>query len=265
MLALLPQGLVSASLTKEKALSIGASIAVNLAMIVAFASIADVGVDDISGASLVVVGLAGTDAKGDAPEMSKAHSVPAPPPAPEAAPPMPTPDVTRPVERPIEPRIALLQRPEPVAEPTDAAPAPPAAERRPAPNQLREAAEQQRKAQEAVAKVRAAEQAQRDANAAASDRPAARSGGPAGGSGGYGPLIYRHLQRFKKPNTVGAGATLLSMAIDNGGAVLSVSVMRSSGSAAFDREAQQIVRRASPFPTPPEGANRTFQFEIKGR
>ncbi|MDB5724129.1 MAG: hypothetical protein JWQ16_883 [Novosphingobium sp.] len=270
MQAILPRsqlrlGLIFKGLTKDKAVSVTASIAVNLIMIVAFASIADFDGPDVKQAgSLVVVGLSGTKTGSDVSEEMPAASLPAPAPAAEPEQLMPSPEVVQPAEKPLEQKIALLQPPEPTAEHTQAAPPPATIERRPSPEQLREATDQQRQAQE-EARMHAAEQAQSEARATASAAPGVRSSVPAGGGGGYKTEIWQHLQRFRRPNSVGAGATLVRFTIDDGGGALNLAVARSSGSSIFDREALQMVRRAAPFPKPPQGAGRVFEFEIKGQ
>lgn len=271
MQTILTRGLFPEGLTKEKAVSLGASIAVNLALVVAFASIANIDGQAIKeGASLVVVGLSGAASEAESqPEAAQPASLPAPPPVTEPAPPAPTPDFVRPAEKPIEPKIALLQRPEPVAERSEAAPAQSETNTQPSPDQMREAAEQQRKAQEA-ARARATEQAQNEARAAAaaaaaSQRAASPSSARAGGSGGYGAIVIQHLRRFTHGNSVGAGATLVRITIDGNGSLQEAAVITSSGSASFDREAMQTVRRAAPFPKPPSGETRTINFNFTGR
>jgi protein TonB len=248
-------------MTKERAVSLGASIAVNLAMIVAFASIANINGEKIKeGASLVVVGLGGAQSEAEAAEMRPAASLPAPPPPP--AQPVPrsmTPEVAE--KEPDRQQLALLEPLEQSAERASAPAAQPPSENRPSPEQLREAAEHQRRAEEA-AKARA-EQAENEARAAASARAAAASGSR--GSGGYGAVILQHLQRFKRANSVGAGAALVRITIDGGGSLQDSAIVRSSGVPGFDREALQTVRRASPFPKPPGGEGRTINFAFTGR
>lgn len=256
-----PKSLIPDGLTKEKAVSLGASIAVNLAMIVAFASIADIGVEEVQkGASLVVVGLTGGEAAKEAPQAQKAPSQPAPPPVSEPKPPAPAPDFARQDEKPLQPKVALLERSEPVAERTDASPIRPQSEADSSEQMMREAAERQRRAQEA-ARARAAEQAQNEAKAAASNQAEARSGG----GSNYKGVLYQHLMRFRRPNTIGAGTVMVRLSLNDNGGVQDVGIARSSGSAALDREAMQMVRRANPFPKPPPGAGRNFVFAIEGK
>lgn len=261
MQAILVRGLIPNGLSKEKAASLTASILVNLAMIVAFASIADIDGEKVKqGAALVVVGLSGSASESKRAEAKQVASLPAPPP-PAAAPPSATPDFAK-REEPTEQKIALLQPAVAPAERADGAPSKSQADSQPSPGQLREAAEQQRRAQEA-ARARAAELAQTEAQAAASEK--ASTGSSASRGGGYGAQVIQHLRRFNRGNTVGAGFTGVRISIDGGGGLQDAAIIRSSGSASFDREALQTVRRAAPFPRPPGGESFTFNFNFTGR
>lgn len=263
MQAILTRGLFPDRLSKEKAASLTASIVVNLAMVVAFASIANTDGKKLKeGAALVVVGLNGSASESDRGEAKQAASLPAPPP-PAAVPPSARPDFAQ-REKPAEQKLSLLEPIETPAEQTDGALSKASAESRPSPDQLREAADQQRRAQEA-ARARASEQAQVEAKAAASEKAATGSTGARSGGGGYGAQVIQHLRRFTRGNSVGAGATLVRISIDGGGGLQEAAVIRTSGSAAFDREALQTVRRAAPFPKPPGGERRTINFEFTGR
>jgi protein TonB len=58
---------------------------------------------------------------------------------------------------------------------------------------------------------------------------------------------------------------MLQFAIDRTGRVIEVSVAQSSGIADLDREAINMVRRASPLPPPPDfvpGQRRTFVLPV---
>lgn len=81
----------------------------------------------------------------------------------------------------------------------------------------------------------------------------------------YGAQIMRHLLRFRRQNTVGPGSAFIRFVILPDGKVDGIGVAQSSGSSRFDREAMQIVRRAVPFPNPPAGHTRSFNFEFTGR
>lgn len=81
----------------------------------------------------------------------------------------------------------------------------------------------------------------------------------------YPGLVMRKLSRVARPRVASKGTAVISFSISGGGGLASVSVARSSGSAALDRAAVQMVRRAAPFPAPPPGAQRRFSINIKGR
>ncbi|PNU06655.1 energy transducer TonB family protein [Novosphingobium guangzhouense] len=77
--------------------------------------------------------------------------------------------------------------------------------------------------------------------------------------------IYQHLQRHRRGNTIGAGAALIGFTIEPDGSARTIQVARTSGSSRFDHEAMALVRRASPFPRPPDGTAHSFTFEITGQ
>ncbi len=68
--------------------------------------------------------------------------------------------------------------------------------------------------------------------------------------------LVGQLQRAKRyPDSARAageeGAATVSFTIDRAGKVLSVRLVRSSGSPALDQEAVALVHRAEPLPAPP--------------
>jgi protein TonB len=68
----------------------------------------------------------------------------------------------------------------------------------------------------------------------------------------YVPLLYNHLTKHTRyPDRDSAGRVDLRFSIDRQGRVLDVRVVRSSRSDALDREALDLIRRASPVPAPP--------------
>lgn len=100
-----------------------------------------------------------------------------------------------------------------------------------------------------------------DADASSHARASTGTGGT---NGGYKAEVWRHLQRFRRPNAVGAGSAFVRFAIGTAGNVLDLAIARSSGSKRFDGEALTLVRRAQPFPPPPTEAGHAFVFEITG-
>lgn len=78
-------------------------------------------------------------------------------------------------------------------------------------------------------------------------------------------LVMRKLSRAGKPRVNARGVAIVAFSIGANGGLASVSLARSSGSQALDQAALGLVRGASPFPKPPQGARRSFSVQIKGR
>lgn len=83
----------------------------------------------------------------------------------------------------------------------------------------------------------------------------------------YRARIAKHLARFKRfpagaRQGAGAGKVTLAFALDAEGRVESVALVASSGSGVFDAEALAMIRRAEPFPKPPESAREARSFVI---
>jgi protein TonB len=79
--------------------------------------------------------------------------------------------------------------------------------------------------------------------------------------------VAAHLARHKRfpaaARRRGArGNAVISFAIDPGGRVVSVSLVRSSGHTILDREAQNMVWRASPFPIAPDQRPQSFSVPV---
>jgi protein TonB len=180
-------------------------------------------------------------------------------------------------EKPVEPeRLTLLpQAPPPEEKPAE----PPKPELEPQKPVLRDPEPQKQsepkkpepkkpeaKKQQAKEKPKAKEATRIAARTA--ERTIERSAGPQSivGSNGtgigaaarasYSGIVAAHLRRFKQyPSDAQArgeeGTALLSFALDGGGRLTSVRLVRSSGVPSLDQAAQAWVRRASPFPPPP--------------
>ncbi|MGQ3672706.1 TonB family protein [Xanthobacter sp. TB0136] len=77
--------------------------------------------------------------------------------------------------------------------------------------------------------------------------------------------VSAHLNRFKRYPAGAAGATgrpVVRFTLNGSGQVTSASLVRSSGSAVLDQEAVATVRRASPFPRPPDGQGASFSVPV---
>jgi TonB family protein len=114
----------------------------------------------------------------------------------------------------------------------------------------------------------------------ASLHPAARAApaNPASGIGigraqsdtNYRGLVVAHLARYKQfpPDARSRGeqgSATVSFSLDGGGRVTRVALVRGSGFASLDHEAQAMVRRASPFPPPPDGHPASFTAPVSFR
>ena len=74
------------------------------------------------------------------------------------------------------------------------------------------------------------------------------------GSNAYNALVFGHLQKFKRYPAAAHGASgivMVRFALNREGEVISSEVTKSSGNSVLDREALDILRRASPFPAFP--------------
>jgi protein TonB len=74
------------------------------------------------------------------------------------------------------------------------------------------------------------------------------------GSNAYNALVFGHLQLFKRYPSSARGAqgtVVVRFVLNRAGAVMESAVTKSSGSNVLDREALEILRRASPFPAFP--------------
>ena len=81
----------------------------------------------------------------------------------------------------------------------------------------------------------------------------------------YRGIVAAHLARHKQfpadaQSRGETGSATVAFALDGGGRVASVRLVRPSGSSSLNGEAQTMVRRASPFPPPPGG--RTMSFTV---
>ncbi|QFS84873.1 Gram-negative bacterial tonB protein (plasmid) [Roseivivax sp. THAF40] len=81
----------------------------------------------------------------------------------------------------------------------------------------------------------------------------------------YPGLVMGKLSRAGKPRVTARGTAVVAFSIAANGALSSVSLARSSGSAALDQAALRLVRGVGRFPEPPSGARRSFSIQIKGR
>ncbi len=156
----------------------------------------------------------------------------------------------RPVEHPAEPPVS----PEPAPAPRRAenAAVTPVATAKPRGNAAASATRGTQHSTRSTAEglaASAAGTAQTQGNAAASN---------------YSGLVMRRIQRAKRRADV-RGVALVRFRITAGGGLAGVSIARSSGSGKLDGIALAQIRRAAPFPPPPNGARTSFTVRIKGQ
>ncbi len=104
-----------------------------------------------------------------------------------------------------------------------------------------------------------------------SDRTAAMqttSGVSAQSPASWQSSLMAHLERRKRyPSGAMSrgerGTVYVRFSIDGAGNVLSAALARSSGFSELDQEVLSLVRRASPVPAPPPGANRTITAPVR--
>ncbi len=86
--------------------------------------------------------------------------------------------------------------------------------------------------------------------------------------GEYGGLLGRAIAKHKSYPKVAQmrgweGEVMLDLKIDGSGNVLTAKVRESSGHEVLDNQALEMVRKASPFPAPPEALrSRTFNISV---
>lgn len=214
------------------------------------------------------------------------------PPAPEMdeVPRLPSPDPAPVVERVAMPQIAPeppLMLPLAEAPPVAAAPPPqmeeapvdlaesprprsrperveaPRVEQRPPVQRAQAGPEREERPREAETAQPSAAQAAGAQQAAQPAQQRREAGGRAAAR--YGDLVMRQIARSPRVRAPERGVVTVGFEIGADGGLLRVAVVESSGSAALDQVAVDHIRRAAPFPPPPEGARTRFGFEFEGR
>jgi protein TonB len=94
----------------------------------------------------------------------------------------------------------------------------------------------------------------------------------AGGSGrtavaslaNYDGLVSAHLRRHQSAARSGgaAGSGAVTFSLSGSGSVTSVRIAKATGAAVLDQEILAMVRRASPFPAPPDGRPKSFTVPV---
>lgn len=81
----------------------------------------------------------------------------------------------------------------------------------------------------------------------------------------YPGKVRSQIARTRQKSAGGRGVAIVSFKVTSSGQAASVSVSKSSGNSRVDRAAAAHVKRASPFPKPPPGAQTRFVIPIEFR
>lgn len=136
----------------------------------------------------------------------------------------------------------------------------PNAEKTAKPEPEQTAARPKKKADEASSKAAAAA-----AGAAAPKTAEKATGAPKVSAASYAKSVMKKVRSTKKKKGAGRGSVTVGFTVAKDGGLASVKVLNSSGNADLDRIALDHIRRAAPFPPPPEGVGRNFSFEFVGK
>lgn len=79
----------------------------------------------------------------------------------------------------------------------------------------------------------------------------------------YRGLVWRKIQR-NRPRASFKGTARIALSVNARGRLTSVRVLQSSGFAQFDQLLLRAVKKAAPFPKPPDGKVHSFTFDVKG-
>ena len=115
----------------------------------------------------------------------------------------------------------------------------------------------------------AADQKQGSRDGAEKGVAAQKSAGAKSGAAGnadasnYAGLVQRKISRTRQRPVSGGGQAVVSFMVSPSGAATGISIASSSGNPGVDAAALDHIRRSSPFPAPPAGAQTRFQIPIR--
>jgi protein TonB len=212
----------------------------------------DLGREPPTAPALAALAEAAPQVVDEAPDLAAPPVAPAALPAPEqtlpetlAAPAPPLPDRLPPPDTAPRADLAL-----PAPDPTPVV--------KPAPPDPKPAKVSQPKTKSAKASVAKASAAGVSAPKAAS-KPA---GGATSTSAAYAKAVMKKVRATSKVSGGGKGRVIVGFTVAHSGALAAVTVLRSSGDRALDAVALNHIRRAAPFPEPPQDSGRSFSFEF---
>jgi protein TonB len=91
------------------------------------------------------------------------------------------------------------------------------------------------------------------------------SGGKAVSPAAYARAVMQKVRATRKKSGAGKGQVVVGFSIAPDGGLAAVKVLQGSGNSALDQIAADHIRRAAPFPAPPEGVGTSFSFEFVGK
>lgn len=102
--------------------------------------------------------------------------------------------------------------------------------------------------------------------AVAASAPASTAKGTGGlSTKAYAKAVMKKVRATRKAAGAGYGTAVVGFSIAADGGLAGVKLLQSSGDAVLDEVALDHIRRAAPFPPPPDGAGRNYSFEFEGR
>lgn len=109
--------------------------------------------------------------------------------------------------------------------------------------------------------------AKRPATAASSPQAGAKAKGgtPKASSAAYARKVLKKVHAVRKKGGAGKGIVVVGFTVAADGGLAGVQILKPSGNTALDQTALGHIRRAAPFPAPPEGVGRSFSFEFVGK
>jgi protein TonB len=103
------------------------------------------------------------------------------------------------------------------------------------------------------------------APAASAPKAGSQTNGRAVSPAAYARAVMKKVRSTKKTSGAGKGTVVVGFMIAADGGLAGVRLLQGSGNAALDKIALDHIRRAVPFPMPPEGAGRSYSFEFVGK
>ena len=187
-----------------------------------------------------------------APVLTRPKAITAPPPEVEVKADISVPE---PVPVPVPDR-----KPEPKPEPQVKA-----AEPEPKPKDTPKPKEKPRTAEPKDAKPEPKKKPPASAGSTAPTAETKSSGGKSVSPAVYAKAVMKKVRSTKKKSGAGKGTVVVGFSIARDGGLAAVKVLQGSGNAALDQIATDHIRRAAPFPAPPEDAGTSFSFEFVGK